>query len=848
MEYQELAIEAGPGRDRALLWRLPLVCVTLALVLLLGGAAGRTATLAALLLVGTLAPFTFPPDVRARWLARGWLAVSDALVICLALLGAEQFRPWLLVGFFSVVLVATTVADRIRTTLAAGAILALLGAVGATYLDSAELARGTALHLPFLVAAALAFGTLGERMSGPHHSADRARAESSELWTLLEITDAIGSTLDAGQVMRAIVTRVGEMVKTDSCSILLANSQLRTCSVVASKGHPEVEMMELDLDKYPEVRRALETREPVIVANVEKDPLVESVRSILLEKGYRSLLVLPLVFGQEVLGTLFLRARRDHPFAPEELRFCRVAAGASANALKNAMLYEQVARESERQRATGETLRRVLDGTPDLIVAVDNAGRVSEFNRGAEELTGWTADRAIGRQLADILGSDPEREGVLEWVAEPAEDRAEAPRDVTLRPPGGGKLEVSMVHAPLRGAEGEIVGRVWIGRDVTKLRRVERTLVQAERLSSVGEVVAGVAHELNNPLSGVLGYAELLRNNIDDSDQVRDLDRIVDSATRCQKIVLNLLSFARKHPAEKKYRNLNECVEKVLDLKSYHLRSSQIDTVLDLCAGLPRTCFDFHQVEQVILNLLNNAEQAIATLKRPGRITLRTGARDGLVYFQVEDDGPGIPASIRERIFDPFFTTKGVGHGTGLGLSVSYGIVGEHGGRIEVESDPDQGGARFTVLLPIVDGPADAPEAAPAPEREPGTPLSGLRVLVAEDEPVVLELFERLLEQDGARVTLARDGAEAWERLQEAEFDLIVADLRMPNMSGQQLYERIAEDRPGLLRRFVFATGDLVRSESMSFLQGLPNRVLTKPLQVDTVRKVLAQAVAHTTH
>jgi two-component system NtrC family sensor kinase len=560
------------------------------------------------------------------------------------------------------------------------------------------------------------------------------------------------------------------------------------------------------------------------------------VRDVLLEKGYRSLLVVPLVFGREVLGTLFLRARREEPFSADELRFCKVAAGASANALKNAVLFREVAKQAEEHRVTGEKLRRVLDGTPDLIVATDIDGRITEFNRGAEVLTGWIVERARGRAFADIFGAQVAR------IDADCADGQSAPTETIFAKPDGEKVQISLVSAPLCGADARREGRVWIGRDVTKLRQVERSLVQAERLSSLGEVVAGVAHELNNPLSGVMGYAELLRAQAAEPHQVRDLDRIVESAARCQKIVLKLLSFARRHPPEKKYQNLNDCLTKVLDLKSYHLRSSQIETVLELDPELPHTSFDFHQIEQVVLNLLNNAEQAIASLRGPGRIVLRSGQRDGLVFFEIEDNGAGVPAAIRDKIFDPFFTTKGVGHGTGLGLSVSYGIIQEHDGHIEVRKAGDDGGALFTIYLPLIEG-QEQLEPDPSPSRtEHPSPLMNLRILVAEDEPVVLDLFSRVLQQDGADVTLAHDGVEAWQALQDQDFDLIVVDLRMPNLSGSQLYERVAAERPDLLRRFVFATGDLMRQETATFLQGLPNRILTKPLEVETVRRVLAQA------
>jgi signal transduction histidine kinase/CheY-like chemotaxis protein len=456
-------------------------------------------------------------------------------------------------------------------------------------------------------------------------------------------------------------------------------------------------------------------------------------------------------------------------------------------------------------------------------------------------MLGWTADRAIGRPFADILGADPDPAAASVDVLRPGR------RDVAFQRADGDRREISLDHAPLLGAGGEVSGRVWIGRDVTDLRRVERNLAQAERLSSLGEVVAGVAHELNNPLSGVVGYAELLQRTASDPGQVRDLERIVECALRCQKIVFKLLSFARRHPPEKRSHDLNECVRKVIDLKAYHLRSSQIATRLDLAPDLPRTCFDFHQVEQVLLNLINNAEQAITSLRGPGTVVVRTGADAEGLFVEVEDDGPGVPPTIRERIFDPFFTTKAVGLGTGLGLSVSYGIVREHGGRIDLGSSRAASGARFTVHLPVV-GPAEASadelDAADASYGAPSAhPLRGRRILVVEDEPLVLELFARVLGEDGADVTLARDGAEALDRLSEGEYDLIVADLRMPRVDGRQLYERVAEDHPEMLRRFVFATGDLARSDSLTFLERLPNRILTKPLVVETVRRVVGQAL-----
>ena len=769
----------------------------------------------------------FERERMQRWLDQGWLFAADGAALGMTLLAASALSPLGYAALFAIVFAAVTVQDRRRALIAAAAVAAAALAAPATF---------SWVVAPLALATGWSFGTLTTQIGTRRQEQPAARPQES--LALAGIAKSIGSSLDINDVMRQIVKRVGEALETDSCSILLSDPSLDHCFVVASQGHPDVDMLAVELDNYPEIRRAIETGKPVVIDDVASDPLIAEARDFLLEQGYTSLLAAPLVFGREVIGALFLRGRAERPFTAQELEFCQAAAGISANALKNANLFREVSVEAERHRETGEKLRRVLDGSPDVIIACDEEQRVTEFNRGAGRLFGRRPERAIGRRLDDVLGS------AADTFAGIAADPDAAPRDVKITADDGTSAEVSLAGASLCGPGGEPAGRVWIGRDVTKLRRVEKSLAQAERLSSLGEVVAGVAHELNNPLAGVMGYAELLRAGECDPRQLRDLERIVESAQRCQKIVLKLLSFARKHAPEKKQESLNECLEKVLDLKSYHLRSSQIDTRLELDPSVPETRFDFHQIEQVALNLLNNAEQAMRTMKTDGQIVLRSGRNGDHVWFECEDNGPGIPPAVRERIFDPFFTTKDYGEGTGLGLSVSFGIVQEHGGSIELlRSGAD--GSCFRVELPIVDG-VDAEQDETLDEKGEPKALAGRNILVAEDEPGLLDIYGRLLRAAGATVTLAQDGEQAWQQLNdpEASFDLIVTDLLMPNLNGRQLYERAAEERPELLRRFVFTTGDLAREDTLAFLEGLPNRILSKPLQVETVTRVLSQAMA----
>ena len=765
------------------------------------------------------------------------LFLVDALLLA-GVLAVTPASTVLAVSLFGLVLFAGLMGDRSKALAAVLVALAvyLVSGFGSFSLSGQDLLAGVMTPALTIVAAGFYFGALGERISGETTLVARARRESAQLWALLEITDTVTRSLDLKQVMTQIVNWVGKLAGSRSCSILLAEDSHEHGFVVASSDRPDVDMLEIEIDKYPEIRKALETREPVVIDDVQSDPVVEPVRDVLLEKGYRAVLVLPLMFGREVLGCLFLRTRRETPFTPAEIRFCKVAAGASANALKNALLYRDVADEAEKLRATGETLRSILDGSPDLIVATDTAGSIREFNHGAERLIGLSSETVVGRRLTDVIPMECKR-GPEALSGEEGIERSE------VRIEGAdGQLEMDLITAPLHDARGETSGKVWIGRDVTRLRQAERSLVQAERLSSLGQVVAGVAHELNNPLSGVVGYAELLRQEASPS-QERDLERILVSARRCQKIVMNLLSFSRKHPPEKKWNDLNDCLRGLLELKEYQLRSARVEVQLELDPHLPQTSFDYHQIEQVVLNLLNNAEQAIQGTGEPGVVIARTLVRNGRVCLEIEDSGPGVSEEVRDKIFDPFFTTKGIGEGTGLGLSLSYGILQEHGGEILVRNT--ERGACFEIALPISGAPiAEVIEDEVSPSREDDSPFHGMRVLVAEDEPVVLDLFSRILREDGAEVILARDGEEAWQRLEGTEFDLVVADIRMPRMDGQRLYELVAEERPELLRRFVFATGDMVRQDTVRFLEGLPNRILTKPLQVETVRRVLNQALA----
>ncbi|HEU4400949.1 MAG TPA: ATP-binding protein [Candidatus Polarisedimenticolia bacterium] len=379
------------------------------------------------------------------------------------------------------------------------------------------------------------------------------------------------------------------------------------------------------------------------------------------------------------------------------------------------------------------------------------------------------------------------------------------------------------------------------------LQEAQYQLVQAEKMSVVGQLVSGVAHELNNPLAGVLGYSQLLQRKGAEGEVARGLQKIEAEAERCKRIVQNLLIFARKHKPRKTLLNLNAVIESTLELRAYHLKVDNVTVIRDLDPSLPRTMADMNQIQQVLMNMINNAQHAMADVGRQRMLTMRTRRAAGRVLIQVTDTGSGIAPENLTRIFDPFFTTKEVGRGTGLGLSICYGIVQEHRGEIRVESVPGAG-TTFIIDLPVQDeGAGTEPEPASLQEWMGGSPTRKGRILLVDDEKTILDVIGDVLRMDGHHVETTTNGSAALGRLQRERFDVILTDLKMPGMSGQELFTRLAELDGPLSRRLVFTTGDLASPDTLSFLERTGNAYLQKPFDLNAVRRVVQTILAEAT-
>ncbi|MGH7960141.1 MAG: hybrid sensor histidine kinase/response regulator [Opitutaceae bacterium] len=331
-----------------------------------------------------------------------------------------------------------------------------------------------------------------------------------------------------------------------------------------------------------------------------------------------------------------------------------------------------------------------------------------------------------------------------------------------------------------------------------------------------------------------------------DAKMRENLERIAKSAHRCHKIVHSLLSFARQHAPERKLVQLHSVTEEVLEIMAYDLRTSNVRIVREFASGLPPIMADAHQLQQVFVNILSNARQAIEPVQREGRIVIRTRCVEEKVVIEFQDNGPGIKAEHLARIFDPFFTTKPVGKGTGLGLSLCYGLVQEHSGKISARSELGEGAA-FAIELPVA-----TLAATPAVLRRDGSiapfsgtvrPVSGKSVLVVDDEPWILDLASELARSEGYAVETATGGEQALERITQRKFDVIVSDWKMPGLNGIGLYEHLRTIDPSASQRMVFMTGDVVSDTFQDFLRENQLTCLSKPFARREFRAALCNLV-----
>jgi two-component system NtrC family sensor kinase len=538
----------------------------------------------------------------------------------------------------------------------------------------------------------------------------------------------------------------------------------------------------------------------------------------------RSELHRPLERHGQVVGLISAYALRRDAFGEAERRLLMTLAHQISATLDRL----ETARERERLR-----LAAAVDGMEQGLAWIDAPGRLRVVNPAGR------------RFLEDLAG--PEIESVPIRLREIDLDALRgdllAGRRRTfqaeVRSATSGRV-YSVTGSPIPDRNDQPEGIILLLADVTEQIAFREKLAQTEKLSALGEMISGVAHELNNPLAAVMGYAQLLESSPELPPPARrKVQSISQQAVRCQRIVRGLLSFARHHPSEKAPVDLNGVVREVLQLLEYPLRSDGVELDLALDPDIPAVLGDSHQLQQVVLNLLTNAQHAIQASPRRGRLSARTHARDARVVLVVEDNGGGIAPEHLRRVFDPFFTTKTVGKGTGLGLSLAYGCITEHGGEIRVESAFGEW-TRFTIELPASTVRLRVPELPHATVLPVGPPS---RILVVDDEPDVAAVIAEALSAQGHVVEIAADGLQARGAIADRRFDLVISDLRMPEMDGRALDAFLRRLDPAAAPRLVFSTGDTVTPETVAFLRSSGRRYVTKPFSLGNLLRVVEETL-----
>ena len=712
-----------------------------------------------------------------------------------------------------------------------------------------------------------------------------------EIQTVQRASSALTASLELPKVLDSILATAHELVPADLAHIFLyTENKLSFGAASGEDGR---------WDKpYAEPRRdgltyqVAETGQPIVVEDIRTHPLYKDTP----KKWGGSIVGLPLKVKQRVVGVMNISRFERQPFGEGELRILEMLADQAAIAVENARLYETERTQRQRIEAMQSavaTLSQSLDLYEVLNHILAELRKVIPFDSAsAMLLQGDRLHVIAGRDLPgdSALGQQypvTEIEREIERTGRPF-ILVDASADERFHGWGHTRYVRGWMSVPLLGREG-LIGCLTIDSrqlgaysdeeadlamsfahqaaiavenaqlhqnvkdQLDALQASQDKLVQSEKMAAIGKLVAGVAHELNNPLTAIIGIAQLLQTGELSEGVKQDLEKLVGEAHRAGKIVRSLLDFSRQQRPERSPVFVEDVLNSTLKILAYELQSHNAECRTHLAGDLPATMADAHQLQQVFVNLINNAYEAMYEANRGGVLTVSSelvtieqgngdenadgGPAISGIQICIEDDGPGIPPDVLPRIFDPFLTTKSPGKGTGLGLSVCHGIVSEHGGQIWVESEAGKG-ARFYVQIPVITAENRAGE-----DLDTGTAVpeetEGARILVVEDEEVLRGMVVRVLEQVGYQVDTRPDGLEALEKIGEVDYDLIICDVRMPRLSGIDLYKRLSAKRSKALGRILFITGDTVSVETIGFIEenGIP--YLGKPFEIqELIEKV----------
>jgi signal transduction histidine kinase/ActR/RegA family two-component response regulator len=724
-----------------------------------------------------------------------------------------------------------------------------------------------------------------------------ARARQRGLESLYAAGQALVTSLDAQQIANTIAVQGQEISGADRVILFRLDGHTQFLRTVSSAGsarrgnrtEPTLFPVETSVSALAVTQRRL-----VWTSNMHTDPrlsLAREARERTRQDALKACLAIPLLIESgEVFGTLSLGYEEEREFADSDLQLLSAYGIQVAVALEKARAFEQLALKARSDALLRDFSQRLLEAASESVI-LDEAARVAR-----DLLRADYADVLIhvrepdGLRVAAGYGWEPGTIGSIDLSASPDSlagyalsrnetvqvEECSTERRFALSPYLAAHGVRSGIVTPLAVA-GQPVGVLGAyygaphdvsdeerrgilslahqtaltlekirlhGELEANLRRLQETqtqLIQADKLNALGTLLSGMAHELNNPLTSILLSAQVAKQQPMLTDLGRRrMDAIEQEAKRAAKIIKDLLSFARRRAPERQRVDFNEVIKSALALQAPTFDLDNIRVVSELIPDLPAISADANQLQQVFLNLFTNAGHAMKSAHGKGTLTVHSFQEGSAVYAHVDDDGPGIPREQLGRIFDPFFTTKPPGKGTGLGLSLSIGIVEGHGGRMEAANLPNAG-ARFTIRLPI--GEDVKPVAAPVREVVT-TAHRASRVLVVDDQDQLREIVREILMAAGHDVESAATGREAIARLESGSYDVVILDLRLPDLDGKDVWRWIMRTAPAVASRVIFMTGDIMSVDAERFLQETARPVLSKPVSIDRVHQVVNEVVA----
>jgi len=659
-------------------------------------------------------------------------------------------------------------------------------------------------------------------------AADELNRRLSELFSLQELSYVLSDSLELDRIVEQVVRYAVRFLDAQGALLALVGEAAGDpLQVAAAEGTlSALRGRTIPGDDKGLVARSTGREHLELVRNSGPEPteVINGVQAA-------AAAAVPLRSHGAVIGTLLITDPREGVFVREDVRLLSTLATHAAVVIANARFFEMVRRAKEQWETA-------FDALSEGIAVVDDEGRVRRANRALAGLLGVPLPSVVGASLGEaLLGKSHALADLLS-----AARRGERPAPLVARSDRLRRaLRVNAARIPGATTEQSTVVLV---EDVTEQQALETQLVQSEKLAAVGQLVSGVAHELNNPLTSIAGLSEFLLEQKELGKKDRGhLQVIQEQAERAGRIVRNLLTFARKGSGEQLPVDLNDVIRRTLSLTSYDMKLNDITVTRELSGALPEVMGDRHGLQQVVLNLITNAAQAVAEnpRERAREITVSTWF-DGQVHLRVADTGPGIPEQVLQSVFTPFFTTKEPGKGTGLGLSITYSIVESHGGHITIEPAGTTGGGRsgaaFRVDLPPA--PAEALRAAKTPiPAEPANapPFVKRTILLVDGDPAVQRTIKALFARDGHLVEVAGDPQHALDLAQRGGFDLVIADARAmaPGKRGTLLAEELVTRIPTLRERMIVATGD-VRPTTEETLARLGVRYVRKPFNLRDLR------------